>query len=276
MFKIGDFSKLTQVPVSALRYYDELGLLKPTQIDRFTGYRYYSFDQLPRLNRILALKDLGLSLEQIAQVLDENLTPEQLRGMFRLKQAELQQRVREEQKRLARVEARLRQIEMEDKMPDYDVILKSLPAQHVMTLRETIPTFDHVGAVWNETMQSLQMAGATMIAPPFCLYYDEVFTAADMDIEFAFPVAATSPSIIDLPGGRQMNTRDLPTIQQAACAIHKGDYSGLNNAYTAIGRWIEANGYRVVGPPREVYLVGGCALEDAVTEIQFPVEKASA
>jgi DNA-binding transcriptional MerR regulator len=113
MFKIGDFSKLSQVTVKTLRYYDELGLLKPVEVDRFTGYRYYSADQLPRLNRILALKDLGLSLEQIATLFAarDKLTVEQMRGMLRLKQAEAQERVREEQDRLARVEARLRQIE---------------------------------------------------------------------------------------------------------------------------------------------------------------------
>jgi DNA-binding transcriptional MerR regulator len=89
MFKIGDLSKLSRVSVKTLRYYDEIGLLKPAQVDRFTGYRYYSFDQLPRLNRILALKDLGFSLEQIAQVLNEGLPPAQLRGMLRLRQMEL-------------------------------------------------------------------------------------------------------------------------------------------------------------------------------------------
>ena len=79
MIKIGDFSKLSLVSVRTLRYYEEMGLLAPIQVDRFTGYRYYSFDQLPRLNRILALKDLGFSLEQIAQMLDEGLPPAQIR-----------------------------------------------------------------------------------------------------------------------------------------------------------------------------------------------------
>jgi DNA-binding transcriptional MerR regulator len=106
MFKIGDFSKLSRVSVKTLRYYDEVGLLKPIQIDRFTGYRFYSVDQLPRLNRILALKDLGFSLEQIGRLLDEELPPSELRGMLRLKQGELQQQVDEQQSRLARVEAR--------------------------------------------------------------------------------------------------------------------------------------------------------------------------
>ncbi len=80
MFKIGEFSKLSQVTVKTLRYYDEIGLLKPAEVDRFTSYRYYSVDQLPRLNRILALKDLGLSLDQVAHLLDGNLPPGHFRG----------------------------------------------------------------------------------------------------------------------------------------------------------------------------------------------------
>ena len=93
MFRIGDFSRLSQVPVTALRFYDDMGLFKPAQVDRFTGYRYYTLEQLPRLNRILALRDLGLSLEQIAELLDEAVPAEQIRGMLRLKQAELQQHI---------------------------------------------------------------------------------------------------------------------------------------------------------------------------------------
>ncbi len=273
MFKIGEFSRLTQVPVSALRYYDELGLLKPAQIDCFTGYRYYSFDQLPRLNRILALKDLGLSLEQIAQVLDERLTPEQIRGMLRLKQAELQQHMREQRERLLRVEARLRQIEMEDKMPDYEVIVKSIPAQRVIALRETVPSIAHIGPLWDETYKALRAAGSDEIAPCLSIYYDPEFTPTNLDMAFVYPVDAACPDTIDLAGGRQMSTYELPAVQQAACAVHKGDYSGLGDAYLALGRWIEANGYRIVAPPREVYLKGGGGPE-AVTEIQFPVEKA--
>ena len=111
MFKIGEFSKFSQVPVKTLRYYDEIDLLKPVEVDQHTGYRYYSAEQLYRLNRILALKDLGLSLAQIGELLDGDLPAEQMRGMLRLKQAEVQGRVKEEQARLARVEWRLRQIE---------------------------------------------------------------------------------------------------------------------------------------------------------------------
>ena len=83
MLKIGDFSRLSRVSVKALRYYDEIGLLKPVEVDRFTGYRYYSAEQLPRLNRIVALKDLGLSLVEVSQLLDENLTSDRIAAMLR-------------------------------------------------------------------------------------------------------------------------------------------------------------------------------------------------
>src|SRR5262245_65829749 len=121
MLRIGDFSKLAQVPVPTLRYYDRLGLLKPAQVDKFTDYRYYTVEQLPRLNRILALKDLGFSLEQIERLLDEDLSLEQLRGMLKMKQAEVEQHLAEEHERLARIAARLRQIEREGSMTNYDV-----------------------------------------------------------------------------------------------------------------------------------------------------------
>src|SRR5215510_2744933 len=111
-----------------LRHYDQLGLLKPSHIDAVTNYRHYSADQLPRLNRILALKDLGFSLEQIKLMLADGLPLEQLRGMLAVQRKEVEKRLSDEQERLVRIEARLRQIELEDKMPKYDVVVKTIPA----------------------------------------------------------------------------------------------------------------------------------------------------
>src|SRR5262244_2784393 len=111
MLKIGEFAQAGQVSIATLRHYDQQDLLKPSALDPDTGYRYYSLDQLPRLNRIVALKDLGFSLEQIAKMLEEDLPFEQLQGMFRLKQAQILQVIETEQTRLERIAARLRQIE---------------------------------------------------------------------------------------------------------------------------------------------------------------------
>ena len=97
MIKIGDFARLSQVSVVTLRYYDEVDLLKPVKVDTFTGYRFYSADQLPRLNRILALKDLGFSLDQIKLMLADGLTSDQLRGMLTIQRNEVEKRLADEQ-----------------------------------------------------------------------------------------------------------------------------------------------------------------------------------
>lgn len=272
MFRIGDFSRLCRLPVSALRYYADLGLLQPAHVDPLTNYRYYSFEQLPRLNRILALRDLGLSLEQIKRVLDEDLPPGELRGMLRLRQAEIAQHLAEEQARLARVEARLLQIEQEGNMPEYEVVLKSIEALRVLSIREVIPKPENVGTLLMESAQAVIGQGIQPTGTPFVIFHDAEFKPQDMDIEVVFPVAPTAASDVPLDGGRRVGARDLPGIAQAACIIHKGSYETLEHTYAAIGQWIERSGYEIVGPSREVYLNPPTEGE-AITEIQYPVRK---
>jgi DNA-binding transcriptional MerR regulator len=139
--KIGNFARIGQVTVQTLRHYDDLGLLKPSEVDVLSGYRYYMLDQLPRLHRILALKDLGFSLEQIARLLEDDLPPAELRGMLRLKQAELHQQVDEGLDRLERLEARLSLIEHEAQQPDYEVVIKSVEPLTIASVRGVIPSY---------------------------------------------------------------------------------------------------------------------------------------
>lgn len=155
MIKIGDFARLCQISTVTLRRYDEIGLLKPVRVDRYTGYRYYSADQLPRLFRIRALQDLGFSLEQIDRALEDPLTLDQLRGMVKLKRAEVEQRLTQEQERMMRLETWLRQIEMEETMPNYDVVLKTVPPMLVASHRITVPTNDQVPAYLEEAYQKV-------------------------------------------------------------------------------------------------------------------------
>ncbi|MGD2105020.1 MAG: MerR family transcriptional regulator [Anaerolineae bacterium] len=111
LFTIGEFAEISEVPAKTLRYYDRIGLFKPDYIDPSTNYRYYSPHQVPRISQILALKDLGLSLKQIGQLLEGGLPLAELRGMLRLKRIEIQERLRHQQAQLARVETRLSRIE---------------------------------------------------------------------------------------------------------------------------------------------------------------------
>ncbi len=273
MFKIGDFSKLSQVSVKALRFYDELGLLKPVEVDRFTGYRYYSAAQLPRLNRILALKDLGLSLEQIAQLLEDDLPAAQLRGMLRLKQVEVQARVREEQARLARVQARLKQIEQEGKMPSHEVIVKAVPALRVASVRDTIPDYGRQEGLWNELESYLAERGIRPVGACFTVFHDTEYRERDVAAEVCEPVDASVRG-----GNERIKIYDLPAVDQMACLVHHGSFETLSQAYNALMTWVQDNGYRIVGPNREHYLhtVGAgqaVRLDDPsyVTEIQVPV-----
>src|SRR5688572_7449474 len=124
MFRIGEFAQIAQVSGRQLRFYDQLGLLQPAHIDAQTGYRYYSIRQLPRLNGILALKELGLSLEQIGPLLKGEISPTELRAMLTLKRAEVERSLREEGRRLRHIESRIAQIDRHGGTEGFDVILK--------------------------------------------------------------------------------------------------------------------------------------------------------
>lgn len=127
MFRIGDFSQLGHVSVRTLRHYDELGLLKPAEVDPLTDYRYYTIEQLSRLNRIVALKDLSFSLKEIRSLLEKDVSLGDLRRMLEHKQAELTQQLQTESARLARLQVRLKHVELEDAPLGFDVTLKQVP-----------------------------------------------------------------------------------------------------------------------------------------------------
>ena len=271
MFKIGEFSKLAQVPAKTLRYYDEIGLLKPALVDDSTSYRYYSAEQLHRLNRILALRDLGFSLKQIFRLLEEGVSAVELRGMLRLRQAELQEQAKEVQTRLSRVEWRLRQIEEEGAMPKYEVVVKTVPAIKAAVLREVIPTYSEGGRLFSEIFAHLKSNRVRPVGPPFAICYDEEYRERDVDVEAAVPIGSL------LPEGERVKVCEVPGVEEMACLVHQGPYESVGEAYTHLISWIQANGYRICGPSREVYLKGpetGCDPAEYVTEVQFPVERA--
>ena len=270
MLKIGEFSKLAQVSPKALRLYDERGLLKPAWIDRFTGYRYYHVAQLAALNRILAFKDLGFSLDQIAAMQSDDLPTAELRGMIRLKQAELEQHIQGEQARLARIEARLQQIEREETQPQYEVVLKSVPPLRVAGIRDKVPSFGDVSPLLDELHAYLHNRGIARqpVSPPLALYYDAAFRERGLDMEIALPVqqklAATS----------RIRLHELPGVETMACVLHRGPYAQVRDAYHALVHWVDSSGYLISGTNRDLFLQrpsSAGTLEDAVTEVQFPI-----
>jgi DNA-binding transcriptional MerR regulator len=142
--KIGEFARLAHVSLKTLHHYDTIGLFQPAHVDKFTSYRYYTLAQLPRLNRILALRDLGFTLEQVQALLDEAVGADELRGMLRLRRAQLAHEIAAAQDKLAQVDIRLRWIEEENQMPQVEVLHKWVPEATVAGARKLAQAADNM------------------------------------------------------------------------------------------------------------------------------------
>ncbi len=182
MFSIGDFARHGRVSVRMLRHYDAIGLLRPARVDPATGYRSYQADQLARLNRIVALKDLGFTLEQVGSMLDKQVTGPELRGMLRLRHAELAAQIEADTARLRQVEARLSAIESEGRMPSADVQIKTLPAVRVAELTATAAGYspEHITPViqplYGDLIGRLARAGVPITGHGIAYYTSRSWT----------------------------------------------------------------------------------------------------
>jgi DNA-binding transcriptional MerR regulator len=273
MLGIGDFARHGRVSVRMLRHYDAIGLLRPAYVDQVTGYRSYDAGQLSQLNRIVALKGLGFTLQQLRFILDDEVSVEELRGMLRLRQAELQSQIATDTARLAQVEARLRIIEREGEMPADDVQIKRIPGIRVaeLTATATAASFEPesiapvIGPLYDELRTRLDRAGLTT-AGPGVAYYEDSPDGDGVLVNAAIPVDAD-------PGeDHDFVIVDLPEIEQAATIMHRGSMDDVMPTIQALARWIHANGYRSVGYNRELYIELGENRDAWVTELQEPID----
>lgn len=277
MFRIGEFSKIAQVPGSVLRYYDEIGLLKPDHVDHWTGYRYYSARQLPRLHRILALKELGFTLDQITQLVNEDVQAGEIRGMLALKKAQVEQTVQEELARLRQIEARLQLIDTAD-APTFDIVLKHVPRQHYLSLRAILPNPDAALGIMRELVQVLPARlGEGALGHFTTVIHSETLETDRLDIELGAILMNSKIRPVTLPGDRVLKVNTLAAVDQMATVLRVGGFENNCRSYGTIGLWVEENGYTIAGPGREVLIkpprMG--QIDEMVTEIQFPVEPRS-
>jgi DNA-binding transcriptional MerR regulator len=278
MFRIGEFSRIARVTIETLRHYDALGLLKPVNVDPFTGYRYYSARQLMSLNRILALKDVGFSLEEIARILQEKLTNEELRGMLKAQLVRAEQEIQAAQLRQERIVARLQYLNLEDDMPEYEVALKPVEKLTIAAIREVVPTLEQMPQRCSEMFDAIERwlrENNLPFGPSMSIYYNEGFTRENIDTECSFIL--TNPGAVNSPGPTAPSeVRQLDSTPLVASTIATSDFykkpGGLLPAYNALAQWIEENGYLIAGPPRELFY-GTAEKGDLTAEVQFPVEK---
>lgn len=277
MFRIGEFSKIAQVPGSLLRYYDQIGLLKPAHTDQSTGYRYYSAKQLPRLHRILALKELGLTLDQIARLVDEEISAAEIRGMLTLRKAQVEQNLNEEMARLRHLEARLQQIDSPNQSA-FDIVLRDVQSQNYLSVREVLPAADRALQIMREMVEVLpRKISDTMLGPFTTVVHSETLESDQLDIELGAIISIAEDISVTLSGDRQLKVRTLPAVLTMATVVRVGGFENNCQSYGSIGLWVEENGYRISGPGREVLIQPPRTqrLDEMITEIQFPVERSS-
>jgi DNA-binding transcriptional MerR regulator len=274
MLSIGEFARLGTVSVRTLRHYEEIGLLLPAQVNPDTGYRAYTADQLGRLNRIVALKELGLSLTQARQLLD-GITLDELRGMLILRRAQLEHELEEHANQLLGVEARLRYIEREGAMPADDIVVKKVPEMGVVAIAEPMPearTPIVVAAVNRcrphfdrpEAREHFQGIG------PLMVFYEHKL-AGESTVYLGLPVAR-QPAELPEPFAYVV----LPEVE-AAVTVRSGAAASIYpDVYHDLARWVQAQGYEPDWPARDVWVheVDDIAdISQQVFEVQLPFSR---
>ena len=275
MFKIGDFSRIARVSCRLLRYYDELGLLKPAIVDATSGYRFYSAAQLTQLNRILVLKELGLSLEQIAHAIADGVSSGELRAMLALRRSDVERSLAAEADRLRQIEARIAELDAADAPVD-DVLIRSEPAHRVLTVRRTSCSFAEVRDVIGQLVQQLpRKTPPGMLGAMIAIAHSTEFEPDVLDVELGFVVHGDFENAAQAHFGMPLQLRELPATPHLAACVRVGLPENAHRITGRIGRFAAANGYALAGPGREIFLKPPRIdrMEEAVVEMQFPLQR---
>lgn len=269
MFKIGEFSRLTQVSVRMLRYYDETGLLKPAHIDPWTGYRLYAAAQLPRLNKILYLRDSGFNVAEIAAALDAG--DAELARRLADKRTEIEKQIEARQGQLQKIALAQQSLAQGQEEMQYQVLLKAVPGCPVLSLRRVIPDYYAEGTLWKELAAFARRQGVPVSGETFSLYHDPDYRERDVDVELCARVEKLGH------GTQGFVYRVTPPVPLMACTMVRGPFSGIAGAYRAFAAWLEQHGQYCMGTPnRQIVHRGPWNEEDPrdyLVELQLPLEK---
>lgn len=271
MYTIGEFAAFGRVSVRMLRHYDSIGLLEPAQVDPHNGYRYYSNDQLRRLLRIVELRELGVGLDAISDVVHADDTSAAYYEALQLRKAQLTASLETDAARLARIDERLRRLQGEIPMTTIDY--RTIAPVTVYAARGVAPGIgpQHIGPVIGPLIGALdgalESAGRPMIEPGV-FWYEAIDGSEDVNVSVSY-IAEDPP--VEGPGWQVIT---LPEVF-AATTLHKGDMTGIGDSWMALTDQLIADGYSIAGPAREVYLEadGHEPGPTWVTELQVPVTR---
>ena len=268
MLKIGDFSKLSRVSIRMLRHYDDLGLLKPAEIDTFTGYRYYREEQLFTVGRITALKDMGFALADIVRILAIYEDREKLDAFLADRQQELAEQAKETEYKLMLLDTARKRLRKEQNM-SFDVTVKTIPERYAATVHMIIPKYEDEGMAWGMMMECKEPLVPADPCYAIAEFLDPEYKEQDVEIVVSMAVKGQYRDT------EHVKFRTLPAVKVASCVV-RGSYDQMGDAYATVVSWIKANGYKISGPMFNIYHVGPTQTrnpDEFVTEACFQIEE---
>lgn len=274
MFRIGEFSRLCGLSIDTLYHYENMKILIPSQIDKFTGYRFYEAKQFVIVNKILALKDANFSLDEIANMLSNNISTPTLIEMLEKKALSLEDNLNNEVNRLERLHTNIFLIKNGGIPLMNEITFKKVEPIHVASIRKEFNKsgFDeNLETMWNDVNQYINMKGGKRTIPCMMLYHRGWW---DLDDSVNLDVEVVEPVIKVFEGSEEVRVYELPSIAKVACIIHMGSFVTISKTFDALFEWIKKNKYSISGPIREIYHKGDWATtnpDEYITEIQVPV-----
>jgi effector-binding domain-containing protein len=275
MFRIGEFSKVSGLSIDTLYHYEKMKLLIPANIDKYSGYRYYEAKQLVNVNKILALKDSGFSLEEIAEVLNKNIPTSALIEILESKSDMIEEELKKEIIRLERLRTNIFLIKNGGIPLMDEITIKRVEPILISSRRKVFHSSsfdDELDSMWREVNEYIDLKGGKRTIPCMMLYHrgwTEMDETSVLDVEVAEPVTKSFEE------GENVKVYELAEEEKMACIIHKGPFSTIDKTNEALFEWMKQNGYQKKGSMREIYHKGGWATDDPeeyITEIQIPVQ----
>ncbi|MGE7881568.1 MerR family transcriptional regulator [Bacillus sp. NPDC094077] len=270
MFKIGDFSKLSSISIRMLRHYDKVELLQPVKVDELSGYRYYSAAQLKKVNRIQTLKDMGFNIATIKEIIEcDNI--DSIKEQFLIHSAQIKEDMNNLQKQLRLLEASMKTMREDVGEMNYHVSIKELPERNVASVRKVIPSYNCEGDLWSILMQEINIKNINIANPSYsiAIFHDHEYKENDVEVEVQLNIL-----------GEYENTRDVDFKKvkpmKVASITVNGSYEQMTAVNEAVAKWIETEGYELVGPMFNIYHVSPAMESDPnkwVTEVCYPINK---
>lgn len=263
LYKIGMFANMNRVTIKALRYYDEQKLLVPVYVDEENGYRYYAAGQMAQLHRIIALKNMGFSIDDIRKIIEGA----EEKSFLLVKKQEILKEIAVLTDKLSQIESYLARDSINLSAP---VLIKEIPQAIVCTMKRRIKSYDALFELMPQMGAQMELSDCKCAQPSYCFthYLEPEYKEEDILVEICEAVTEKKPDTVDIA------FKVFPKVPMAACIFHKGSYNTLPESYAMLLQYIEENRYEICGNIRESYIDGVWNKEtenEWLTEIQIPV-----